>query len=101
MLYDAERIRETAATDGDREVYPAHLDLLLDPHDPHVAETAGRQGISPNVLEAARRSPIHQLIVEWRIALPLHPEFRTLPMVWYIPPLSPVRDHAPPAEQGT
>jgi nitrate reductase beta subunit len=28
--------------------------------------------------------------------LPLHPEFRTLPMVWYIPPLSPLRlvDHA-------
>jgi nitrate reductase beta subunit len=25
------------------------------------------------------------------LALPLHPEFRTLPMVWYVPPLSPVR----------
>src|SRR5215217_7947904 len=25
-------------------------------------------------------------------ALPLHPEYRTLPMVWYIPPLSPVVD---------
>jgi nitrate reductase beta subunit len=24
------------------------------------------------------------------VALPLHPEYRTLPMVWYIPPLSPV-----------
>jgi nitrate reductase beta subunit len=26
------------------------------------------------------------------VALPLHPEYRTLPMVWYIPPLSPVAD---------
>ncbi|BFO18542.1 hypothetical protein SHKM778_49300 [Streptomyces sp. KM77-8] len=26
------------------------------------------------------------------MALPLHPEYRTLPMVWYIPPLSPVVD---------
>jgi nitrate reductase beta subunit len=26
----------------------------------------------------------------WRLALPLHPEYRTLPMVWYIPPLSPM-----------
>jgi nitrate reductase / nitrite oxidoreductase, beta subunit len=26
------------------------------------------------------------------VALPLHPEFRTMPMVWYIPPLSPVVD---------
>ena len=25
-------------------------------------------------------------------ALPLHPEYRTMPMVWYIPPLSPVVD---------
>ena len=23
-------------------------------------------------------------------ALPLHPEYRTLPMVWYVPPLSPI-----------
>ena len=28
--------------------------------------------------------------MDWRIALPLHPEYRTLPMVWYVPPLSPV-----------
>jgi len=26
----------------------------------------------------------------WKIALPLHPEFRTLPMMFYVPPLSPV-----------
>jgi nitrate reductase beta subunit len=25
-----------------------------------------------------------------RVALPLHPEYRTLPMVWYVPPLSPL-----------
>ena len=24
------------------------------------------------------------------MALPLHPEYRTLPMVWYVPPLSPI-----------
>ena len=32
------------------------------------------------------------LINTYRVALPLHPEFRTMPMVWYIPPLSPVVD---------
>jgi nitrate reductase beta subunit len=26
------------------------------------------------------------------VALPLHPEYRTMPMVWYVPPLSPVVD---------
>jgi nitrate reductase / nitrite oxidoreductase, beta subunit len=25
--------------------------------------------------------------------LPLHPEYRTLPMVWYVPPLSPIMNH--------
>ena len=40
--------------------------------------------------EAARRSPIRKLVVDWKLALPLHPEFRTLPMVWYVPPTSPL-----------
>jgi len=38
------------------------------------------------------------------VALPLHPEYRTMPMVWYIPPLSPVvdvlRDTGHDAEQA-
>ncbi|MBO0777147.1 MAG: nitrate reductase subunit beta, partial [Actinobacteria bacterium] len=39
-----------------------------------------------------QRSPVYQLAVRHKVALPLHPEYRTLPMVWYIPPLSPVAD---------
>jgi nitrate reductase beta subunit len=30
------------------------------------------------------------MAVQWKVALPLHPEYRTLPMVWYVPPLSPI-----------
>jgi nitrate reductase beta subunit len=30
--------------------------------------------------------------VDYQLALPLHPEYRTMPMVWYVPPLSPVVD---------
>jgi nitrate reductase beta subunit len=41
---------------------------------------------------AAQRSPVWALINRFAVALPLHPEYRTLPMVWYIPPLSPVVD---------
>ena len=33
------------------------------------------------------------MIKQWQIALPLHMEYRTLPMVWYIPPLSPILNH--------
>jgi len=31
------------------------------------------------------------MAIEWGVAFPLHPEYRTLPMVWYVPPLSPVQ----------
>jgi nitrate reductase beta subunit len=34
------------------------------------------------------------MAMEWKIAFPLHPEYRTLPMVWYIPPLSPIQNAA-------
>ena len=36
--------------------------------------------------------------MDWKLALPLHPEYRTLPMVWYVPPLSPIQNAA---EAGT
>ena len=32
----------------------------------------------------------YALAMRYGIALPLHPEVRTMPMVWYVPPLSPV-----------
>jgi nitrate reductase beta subunit len=34
------------------------------------------------------------MAVDWKIAFPLHPEYRTLPMVWYVPPLSPIQSAA-------
>ena len=43
-------------------------------------------------MDAARRSPVYALAKKYQVALPLHPEYRTMPMVWYVPPLSPVVD---------
>ncbi|MDP6581778.1 MAG: hypothetical protein QF681_14075, partial [Vicinamibacterales bacterium] len=40
--------------------------------------------------EAARNSPVYKFVKQWRLALPLHPEFRTLPMLFYVPPMLPV-----------
>ena len=90
LLYDADRIEEAASVADPKDLYPAQRGLFLDPNDPVVIEQARRDGIPDNWLEAARRSPLYKLIVEWKVALPLHPEYRTLPMVWYVPPLSPV-----------
>lgn len=36
-------------------------------------------------------SPVHKLVRQWRIALPLHAEAGTSPNVYYVPPLSPHR----------
>ena len=53
---------------------------------------AEKAGIARDWIDAAQRSPIYALINTYKVALPLHPEYRTMPMVWYIPPLSPVVD---------
>lgn len=90
ILYDADRIAEAASAADPAQIYPAHLDIMLNPEDPAVLAEAEKQGISRGYLAAARNSPVYALVKKWRLALPLHPEFRTLPMVWYVPPLSPV-----------
>ncbi len=89
LLYDADRIHQAASVREDREVYPVLTSIFLNPRDPEVAREAAACGIHPAYLAAARHSPVYELAVEWKLALPPHPEFRTLPMVWYIPPLNP------------
>jgi nitrate reductase / nitrite oxidoreductase, beta subunit len=92
LLYDADRVLAAATTPDPQDLYAAQLDLLLDPNDPEVARAARRDGISEDWLQAAQRSPVHALIKDFKVALPLHPEYRTMPMVWYVPPLSPLVD---------
>ncbi|WP_062079051.1 nitrate reductase subunit beta [Demequina globuliformis] len=92
FLYDADRVTAAASTPNEQDLYEAQLDLILDPHDPAVIAQARRDGIQEDWLEAAKKSPVYTLAKEYRVALPFHPEYRTMPMVWYIPPLSPVVD---------
>jgi nitrate reductase beta subunit len=40
------------------------------------------------------------MAMEWKVAFPLHPEYRTLPMVWYVPPLSPIQSAAAAGKMG-
>ncbi|RMI35176.1 nitrate reductase subunit beta [Nocardia stercoris] len=92
MLYDADAVLAAASVENDEDLYEAQLKVFLNPHDPRVIAAAERAGISPDWITAAQDSPVYQLIVDYKIALPLHPEYRTMPMVWYVPPLSPVVD---------
>ncbi|AHH18797.1 nitrate reductase beta chain [Nocardia nova SH22a] len=92
MLYDADVVGDIAATPDERDLYAAQRDAFLDPFDPRVVSACERAGIPRDWVQAAQRSPVYALIRTYRVALPLHPEYRTVPMVWYIPPLSPVVD---------
>ena len=92
VLYDVDRVLAAASVENDTDLYEAQRQILLDPTDPEVIAGARAEGISDEWIEAAQRSPVYALINTFRVALPLHPEFRTMPMVWYIPPLSPVID---------
>ena len=90
LLYDADRIQAAASLEHDRHLYQAQLGIFLDPWDAKVIAQAQLDGIPDKWMEAARNSPVYKMAVQWKVALPLHPEYRTLPMVWYVPPLSPI-----------
>jgi nitrate reductase beta subunit len=93
LLYDADRI-EATAMHADHELAAAQRAIILDPHDPQVIAAARQSGLPAQLLAAAQRSPVYKFVKEWGIALPLHPEFRTLPMLFYVPPLLPVLSQA-------
>jgi nitrate reductase beta subunit len=89
LLYDAERL--TGATNvSDENLVDAHREIILDPLDPEIQAAAARNGSDEKCIDAAQRSPVYRYVKLWRLALPLHPEFRTLPMLFYVPPLLPV-----------
>ena len=89
LLYDLDRVAATANMDDD-ELVDAHRSIILDPCDPGVVAAAKLNGIHDSVVEAAQKSPVYKFVKLWKIALPPHIEYRTLPMLFYAPPLSPV-----------
>ena len=100
LLYDADKIADAAAVADQKDLYQAQLDLFLNPHDPAIIAQAKQDGIPDAWLSAAQNSPVYKMAMDWKIALPLHPEYRTLPMVWYVPPLSPIQSAANSGDIG-
>ncbi len=89
LFYDADKFPEALGAPVN-ELVQRQRDMILDPFDPEVTAAARESGIPDGVLEVAQRSPVYRYVKEWEMALPLHPEFRTLPMLFYVPPLMPV-----------
>ena len=90
ILYDADAVLDTAKTADEKNIYANFLNVIKDPTSPEVQAAAREAEISEAVIKSAEISPVYKIIKRWKLALPLHPEYRTLPMVWYIPPLSPI-----------
>jgi len=89
MLYDADKI-EAAINADEKDIIKAQMDLILDPNDPKVIAAAKANGVADSTIKAAQNSPTYKFVKEFKIALPLHAEFRTLPMLFYVPPMLPV-----------
>ncbi len=88
MLYDADKIQAVASAD-ESKIVDAQLDIYVDPNDPEVIKAARENGVHDSTITAAQKSPVWKFVKEWGIALPLHPEFRTVPNLFYVPPMLP------------
>ncbi len=93
LLYDKDEIQRIASIPSESDIYEKQIGIFLNPHDSEIIKAAGQCGISDYTIEIAQKSPVYKFIVQWKLAFPLHPEYRTLPMVWYVPPLSPIRSN--------
>lgn len=89
LLYDADRLEEVSKLPDDQLV-EGQRSLILDPFNPEVIAEAKKNGIDDSVIDSAQKSPVYKFVKVWKIALPPHIEFRTLPMLFYVPPMSPV-----------
>lgn len=89
LLYNADQIEKVAAS-ADADLVAAQRDMIMDPFDPEVIKSAKANGIPDNMISSAQKSPVYKFVKQWQIALPLHAEFRTVPMLFYVPPMLPV-----------
>lgn len=89
LLYDADMIEKMAGMNDD-ELLAAQREMIQDPFNPEVIAAAKKNGVHEHTIQAAQESPIYKFVKEWKIALPPHIEYRTFPMLFYVPPMLPV-----------
>ncbi|MBX9770372.1 MAG: hypothetical protein K2X29_03320, partial [Candidatus Obscuribacterales bacterium] len=89
LLYDADQVPDAMKV-PDQSLVESQRRTILDPFDPKGIAAAKRNHISDEFIDAAQRSPVYKYVVKWKLALPLHIEWRTMPMLFYVPPLLPV-----------
>lgn len=89
LLYDADKLPE-ATLKPKNELVDAQRDMIVNPFDPDVIKAAKENGIHDDTLKAAQESPVYKFVKVWKLALPPHIEFGTMPMLFYVPAMLPV-----------
>lgn len=89
LFYDADQVPEAMKV-PDHHLVETQRSIILNPHDPQVIKAAKENGISDDFIYTAQHSPVYKYVKDWKLALPLHIEYRTMPMLFYVPPLLPV-----------
>jgi nitrate reductase beta subunit len=89
LLYDADRVPDAMKV-PDEALVDSQRTAICDPFDEQILAQARANGISDEFIKAAQLSPVYKYVMKWKIALPLHVEYRTMPMLFYVPPLLPV-----------
>lgn len=89
LLYDQDKIEEVVHLD-ENKLIDGQLNAILNPFDPAVIKAAKESGMHDSMIESAQKSPVYKWVKEWGLALPLHAEYRTVPMLFYVPPLLPI-----------
>ncbi|MCM2348813.1 MAG: nitrate reductase subunit beta [Bacteriovoracaceae bacterium] len=89
LLYDQDQIENVAHME-EGQLIDGQVNAILNPFDPEVIKAAKESGLADSMIEAAQKSPVYKWVKEWKVALPLHAEYRTLPMLFYVPPLLPI-----------
>ena len=93
VLYDADAVLEAASVPNEQRPLRRAARRVPRPARPGgAAEAAEQAGIPRDWIEAAQRSPVWALIIGYRGGAAAAPGVPHMPMVWYIPPLSPVVD---------
>ena len=89
LLYDADRTAASMSV-PDQSLIESQRTAICDPYDPKIIAMARANGVSEEFIDAAQKSPVYKYVMKWKLALPLHIEYRTMPMLFYVPPLLPV-----------
>lgn len=89
LLYDADKLPDAAAKPKN-ELVDAQRDMIVNPFDPDVIKAARENGIHEDTIKSAQESPVYKFVKVWKLALPPHIEFGTMPMLFYVPAMLPV-----------